>query len=79
MASYSAQDLELTGDLENYNSAKEVIIRGLFREGFLTEEQAETIVTQYAVVMVKGNWFGQAIGNLLGKKDVQYIKFVKVV
>ena len=79
MASYSTTDLELSGDLQNYNNAKEAIILALVREGFLTEEQAETIITQYAVVMVKGNWFGQAIGNLLGKKDVQYIKFVKIV
>lgn len=79
MASYSTQDLELTQDLQNYNNAKECIIRALFREGFLTEEQAETILTQYAVVMVKNNWFGEVIGKLLHKKDTQYIKLVKVV
>ena len=79
MASYSTQDLELTGDLENYNSAKEAIVDALVREQFLTEEQAEVIKTKYAVVLVKGNWFGQAIGKLLNKKDVQYIKLVKVV
>ena len=79
MASYSTADLELAGDLENYNSAKEAIIDALFREQFLTEEQAETLKTKYAIVLVKGNWFGQAIGKLLGKKDVQYIKLVKIV
>ena len=78
MASYSTQDLELAGDLENYNSAKEAIVDALVREQFLTEEQAETIKTKYAVVLVKGNWFGQAIGKLLNKKDVQYIKLVKI-
>ena len=79
MASYSEQDLELSGDLQNYNNAKEAIVDALVREEFLTEEQAETIKTKYAVVLVKGNWFGQAIGSLLSKKDVQYIKLVKVV
>lgn len=79
MSSYSTQALELTGDLENYNSVKEVIITGLFREGFLTKEQAETLLTQYAVVLVKGNWLGQAIGKLLNKKDAQCIKLVKIV
>ena len=79
MASYSTTDLELSGDLENYNSAKEAIISALLREGFLSEKQAETIITQYAVVIVKGNWLGQAIGKLLNKKDVQYIKLVKIV
>ena len=79
MASYSEQDLELSGDLQNYNNAKEAIIDALVREEFLTEEQAETIKTKYAVVLVKGNWFGTTIGRLLGKQDVQYIKLVKIV
>ena len=79
MASYSTEDLELSGDLQNYNNAKEAIIGALVREGFLSEEQAEIIVTQYAVVMVKSNWFGQAIGKLLSRKDIQYIKLVKIV
>jgi hypothetical protein len=79
MASYSSQDLELTGDLENYNSAKEAIVDALVREKYLTEGQGNEIKLQYAVVLVKGNWFGQAIGKLLNKKDVQYIKLVKIV
>jgi hypothetical protein len=79
MASYSEQDLELSGDLQNYNNAKEAIVDALVREEFLTEDQAETIKTKYAVALVKGNWFGTAIGRLLGKQDVQYIKLVKIV
>ena len=79
MASYSTEDLELSGELQNYNNAKEAIIYALVREGFLSEEQAEIIVTQYAVVIVKNNWFGQAIGKLLSRKDIQYIKLVKIV
>ena len=79
MASYSTIDLELAGDLENYNSAKEAIVDALVREQFLRVEQAETLKTKYAIVLVKGNWLGQAIGKLLGKKDVQYIKLVKIV
>jgi hypothetical protein len=79
MASYSEQDLELSGDLQNYNNAKEAIVDALVREEFLTEEQGETIKTRYAVVLVKNNWLGLTIGRLLGKKDVQYIKLVKIV
>jgi hypothetical protein len=79
MASYSSQDLELTQDLENYNNAKEAIVDALVREEFLTIEQAEIIKTKYAVVLIKNNWLGLTIGKLLGKKDVQYIKLVKIV
>jgi single-stranded DNA-specific DHH superfamily exonuclease len=79
MANYSEMDLSLAGDLENYNSAKEAIVDALFREEFITEEQAETLKTKYVVVLVKGNWFGTVIGKLLSKKDTQYIKLVKIV
>ena len=75
----TTRELELSGDLANYNMTKEVIVDALVREDFLTEEQAETIKTRYAVVLIQGNWFGQAIGKLLNKKDVQYIKLVKIV
>ena len=79
MASYSTEDLGLTDDLQNYNNAKEAIVDALVREEFLTEEQGVTIKTKYAVVLVKNNWLGLTIGKLLGKRDVQYIKLVKVV
>lgn len=79
MASYSSADLELAGDLENYNSAKEAIVDALVREEFITEEQGETLKTKYAIVLVKNNWLGAAIGKVLGKKDTTYIKLVKIV
>jgi hypothetical protein len=79
MSSYSMTEVELSGNLENYNSAKEAIVNGLVREGFLTEDQAEIVNTKYAVVLVKGNWLGQAIGKLFTNKDTQYIKLVKIV
>lgn len=79
MASYSTQDLELTQDLQNYNNAKEAIVDGLVREGYINEDQGGEIKTKYAVVLVKNNWFGTVIGKLLNKKDVQYIKLVKIV
>ncbi len=79
MSSYSSDEVQLASELTNYNAAKESIVDALVREGFLTVEQAETLKTKYVVVLVKGNWFGQAIGKLLNKKDVQYIKLVKIV
>lgn len=79
MANYSTQDLQLTDDLENYNKVKEAFVDTLLREEFITADQAEILKTRYAVVLVKGNWFGQAIGKLFAKPDVQYIKIMKVV
>ena len=79
MASYSDQEFMLTGDLENYNMVKEAIINSLCREEFITQEQAELINEKYAIIIVKNNWLGQAIGKLLGKKDSTYIKVMKIV
>jgi hypothetical protein len=78
MASYSMDEVELASELTNYNAAKEAIVDGLVREQFLTVEQAETIKTKYAVALVKNNWFGSAIANLINRKDVTVIKLVKI-
>jgi hypothetical protein len=75
----TTQELELSADLVNYNSAKEAIVNGLVREGFLTEEQGTTIKNQYAVALVKNNWFGDAISKLLSRENVVYLKLVKIV
>jgi hypothetical protein len=76
---YSDKEFILTEDLQNFNIVKEAIIDSLCREEYITEEQANKIKETYAVVLVKNNWFGRTIGNLLGKKDTQYIKIMKVV
>lgn len=70
--------IELAENLENYNTAKEAIIDSLVREGFLTEKDADIIKSNYAVVLVKGNWFGRTIGKLINKETTQ-IRVVKVV
>jgi len=76
---YSDKEFILTEDLQNFNVVKEAIIDSLCREEYITEQQANTIKENYAVVLVKNNWFGRTIGNLLGKKDTQFIKVMKVV
>jgi hypothetical protein len=78
MASYSMDEVELAQELTNYNAAKEAIVDGLVREQFLTVEQAETIKTKYAVALVKNNWFGSTIANLINRKDTTVIKLVKL-
>jgi len=74
----AAQDLELSNDLSNYNMVKESIIDVLVREDFITPEIANEIKSKYAVVLIKGNWFGGTIAKLLNR-DATVIKFVKIV
>lgn len=70
--------LELAGNLENYNTVKEAVIDTLVRESFLTKKDGDMIKSNYAVVLVKGNWFGRTIGRLINKQTTQ-IRVVKVV
>ena len=76
---YSDKEFILTGDLENYNAVKEAFIDCLVRENLINQEIGKSLKENYAVVLVKNNWFGRTIGNLLGKKDVQYIRIMKIV
>ena len=79
MASYSMDEVQLASELTNYNATKEAIVNGLVREGFLTVEQGNTIKDQYAVALVKNNWFGDAVAKLINRKDATIIKLVKIV
>ncbi len=70
--------LELAGNLENYNTVKEAIIDALVRENFITEEQGLEIKSNYAVVLVKGNWLGRTIAKIINKQNTQ-IRVMKAV
>jgi len=70
--------LELAGNLENYNTVKEAIIDTLVREKFLTEKQGIEIKSNYAVVLVKGNWLGRTIAKIINRQNTQ-IRVMKVV
>jgi hypothetical protein len=76
---YSNKEFMLTEDIENYNKVKEAVIDALAREEFISFEAAQSLKETYAVVLVQNNWFGTMIGKFLGKKDVQYIKIMKIV
>ena len=73
-----SEAIELSENLENFNTVKEAIIHSLVRENFLTEEQGIEINSNYVVVLVKGNWFGRTIGKIINKSTTE-IRVVKVV
>ena len=74
----TTEEVELSQDLANYNAVKESIIDALVREEFLTPEVGTEIKSKYAVVLVKGNWFGNTIAKILNR-EATVIKFVKIV
>jgi hypothetical protein len=50
----------------------------LVRENFITEEQGLEIKSNYAVVLVKGNWLGRTIAKIINRQNTQ-IRVMKVV
>jgi hypothetical protein len=48
---------------------KEGFVDGLVAEKFLTPEQGDMIKKNYAITIVKRNWFGRLVDGLLWAKD----------
>lgn len=66
----------------NFNLVKEALLDALATEKFLTKEQAEQIKKSYAITVVRKNWFGRLVDNLLWSKeskDEYKLVVVKVV
>lgn len=80
---YSLTTDELTRFL---NQAKETTVQSLCEEGFLTPEQRDTILGNYAIVIHKRSWFGEILAKLRSlsdstekDKDTVYINLVKII
>jgi hypothetical protein len=60
--------------------AKEHVVSGLVKEGYLTEEQGKEIESKYALVLAKNRSLGDRIRDLLGldKEDICKISLRKV-
>ena len=58
------------GDLtETLNKGKEIFVKGLVRDGFLTEEQADNISKNYAIVATRQGWLGSVIDTIINAND----------
>jgi hypothetical protein len=66
----------------NFNLVKEYFVDAMAREKYITKEEAEYIKRSYALVVVRRNWLGRIISNLIfreGTKDEYKIAVVKMV
>ena len=52
-----------------FNQTKEVVVGSLLTEGFITEEQAEEILTDYAIVVHEKGMLGKTIDKILGRAE----------
>lgn len=63
---YSMTEADLT---KLCNQSKELFISALVCNKFLTEEQAEEIDENYAIIIKQKGWFGEAWDKLRGVKE----------
>ena len=63
---YTFDDVELL-QLVNHNYTH--VVDALRREGFLTPEQAQTLHTEYSVIVETTSWMPKALSKWLGLKD----------
>ena len=74
---YSMNSDEL---LSNINRAKGVIVEGLHSEGFLTREDADTIHTNYSVIIETRKWMPDFLADWLGiEKDGMRLRLVRAI
>ena len=75
MYTYSAANL--TGDM---NIGKDTLAETLFSSGVINKEQYRVIKEDFAVIVAEKNFFGKALGKVLGwdNKDALYFKCVQI-
>lgn len=66
--------------LRNANTTLGTVVDGLRREGYLTQEQADHIHTNYSVVIEKRDWLPDFLVDWLGIKDNTFkVRLVKAI
>lgn len=61
------------------NKVKEIVVRTLSNEGYITKEKAEEFLSKYAVVEHHAGWLGATIDKLLRNKTDIYYRIVKIL
>lgn len=49
--------MTIESDTQNYNKVKDIVIRQVCDEGYMTEEEAEEFIDRNQVLVYKGTWF----------------------
>lgn len=80
MGTIDAIQANIGNETRNCNVAMNVVLQGLENEGFITPEQYGEITRNYALIIIKPNWFVSVMRKFLGpKEDDWYYNMIKVV
>jgi hypothetical protein len=77
-----AQLLELENDILRYNQVKDLVIRKICKEGYMTEKEAEEFNERNQVLVYKGTWFSdwfeKNVSTIKKDKESYYIRIIEV-
>jgi hypothetical protein len=65
-------------NITNANTVLSCVIGALNKDGVLSDSQAQDILSNYAVIILKPSWFSSVLSKLMGKNGWKY-QVVKVI
>jgi len=73
------QALELEEDMLNYNKVKDIVVRKLVSEGYLSEEDGEEFTERCQVLVYKGTWFSKWFDKNMKSSSNKNHYFIKII
>lgn len=62
------------------NKIKEIVVRALVQEGYISKEKADDFLSKYAIIDHQKGWLGTFVDRLLPKEDRNgYYRVVKIL
>jgi hypothetical protein len=72
----------IESDIQNYNKVKDLVIRQVCAEGYMTTAEAEEFIDRNQVLLYKGNWFSKWFDKHISVEDKDkqsyYIRMVQM-
>lgn len=77
-----SQLISLEDDIVTYNKVKDLVMRKVCKEGYMTDEEAKEFNDRNQVLVYKGSWFSgwfeKNVSTIKEKKDNYYIRIIEV-
>ena len=61
------------------NKVKEIVVRTMITEGYISKEKGEEFLSKYAIVEHQRGWLGATIDRLIKNRDEAYYRIVRLL
>jgi len=76
------QLLQLENDIINYNKVKDLVMRKICKEGYMTDDEAKEFNERNQVLVYKGNWFSgwfeKNVSQIEKDKEKYFMRIIEV-